>query len=263
MPSPDVAGRLLRERALGPWSLGVVSPEGPRPLGSRTRGRSRPREAARRPERAARGRLGDRGAARAVRRVGRAGVRLPSRRLGPRPCSGADGARCLSRVMARRIAILGCGKIGEALVAGLLSSGWRTKREIVVTARRQERADELHEQHGVEAILANAEAVAGAGLVVVAVKPYGPSRALLTEIGSSLTSKQTVLCRSRHSHCHYRGTARRRACPLSGPRPTRRPPCTKASPGFVRGRMPKTSTSRWPRNASPIWAPSSACQRGT
>ena len=28
VPSPDVAGRLLRERALGPWSLGVVSPEG-------------------------------------------------------------------------------------------------------------------------------------------------------------------------------------------------------------------------------------------
>ena len=94
--------------------------------------------------------------------------------------------------MARRIAILGCGKIGEALVAGLLSSGWRKKREIVVTARRQERADELHEQHGVEATLANAEAVAGAGLVVVAVKPQD-LEALLTEIGSSLTSKQTVL----------------------------------------------------------------------
>ena len=94
--------------------------------------------------------------------------------------------------MARRVAILGCGKIGEALVAGLLSSGWRKKSEIVVTARRQERADELHERHGVEATLANAEAVARAGLVVVAVKPQD-LEALLTEIGASLTSKQTVL----------------------------------------------------------------------
>src|SRR5688572_29798523 len=94
--------------------------------------------------------------------------------------------------MARRVAILGCGKIGEALVAGLLSSGWRTQGDIVVTARRQERADELHERHGVEATLDNAEAVTGAGLVVVAVKPQD-LEALLTEIGSSLATQQTVL----------------------------------------------------------------------
>ncbi len=94
--------------------------------------------------------------------------------------------------MARRIAILGCGKIGEALVAGLLSSGWRKKSEIVVTARRQERADELHERHGVKATLANAEAVKGAGLIVLAVKPQD-LETLLSEIGPALTSKQTVL----------------------------------------------------------------------
>jgi pyrroline-5-carboxylate reductase len=94
--------------------------------------------------------------------------------------------------MARRIAILGCGKIGEALVAGLLSSGWRKKSEITVTARRQEHADELHDRHGVAATLDNADAVTGAGLVVVAVKPQD-IEALLTEIGSALTPKQTVL----------------------------------------------------------------------
>ena len=94
--------------------------------------------------------------------------------------------------MAKRVAILGCGKIGEALVAGLLSSGWRKKSEIVVTARRQERADELHERHGIEATLANAEAVTGAGLVVIAVKPQD-LEALLSEIGAALTSEQTVL----------------------------------------------------------------------
>ena len=36
----------------------------------------------------------------------------------------------------RRIAILGGGKIGESLLAGLLSSGWRKPEEIVVTGRR-------------------------------------------------------------------------------------------------------------------------------
>ena len=69
--------------------------------------------------------------------------------------------------MARRIAILGAGKIGEALLSGLLSSGWRTPGEIVVTARREERIAELTERYGVTATLANAEAVAGSELVVI------------------------------------------------------------------------------------------------
>jgi len=32
--------------------------------------------------------------------------------------------------MSRRIAILGCGKIGESLLAGLLSSEWRNPDEV-------------------------------------------------------------------------------------------------------------------------------------
>src|ERR1700730_2935472 len=94
--------------------------------------------------------------------------------------------------MARRIAILGAGKIGEALLSGLLSSGWRTPGEIVVTARREERIAELTERYGVTATLANAEAVAGSELVVIAVKPQD-IEPLLAEIGSLLSPDQTVL----------------------------------------------------------------------
>jgi pyrroline-5-carboxylate reductase len=89
----------------------------------------------------------------------------------------------------KRIAILGCGKLGESLLSGLLSSGWS---DIVVTARRQERADELAERHGVAATLSNADAVAGAGVVVLAAKPQD-LEALLDEIGPLLTTGQTVL----------------------------------------------------------------------
>ena len=39
----------------------------------------------------------------------------------------------------RRIAVLGTGRIGEALIAGLLSSGWRTVEEISASSRRPER----------------------------------------------------------------------------------------------------------------------------
>jgi pyrroline-5-carboxylate reductase len=92
----------------------------------------------------------------------------------------------------RRIAILGAGKIGESLLAGLLSSGWRKPGDIVVTGRREERVKELTERHGVEATLSNSEAVAGAGLVVIAVKPQDFD-VLLGEVGGLLTPEQTVL----------------------------------------------------------------------
>ena len=95
-------------------------------------------------------------------------------------------------VDARRVAIIGCGKIGESLLRGLLSSDWRAPGEIVVTARREERVRELAERYGVEGALSNTEAVAGASLVVVAVKPQDFD-ALLGEIGGLLTEEQTVL----------------------------------------------------------------------
>ena len=94
--------------------------------------------------------------------------------------------------MGRRIAILGAGKIGESLLSGLLSSGWRKPEEIVVTVRRQERLDELAERYGVEATLSNSDAVKDASIVVIAVKPQDFDT-LLGEIGGLLTSEQTVL----------------------------------------------------------------------
>jgi pyrroline-5-carboxylate reductase len=88
-----------------------------------------------------------------------------------------------------RIAILGGGRIGEALLSGLLSSGWS---DIVVTSRRETRVAELHERHNVEATTSNTDAVRGAAIVVVAVKPQDID-ALLDEIGPLLTTEQTVL----------------------------------------------------------------------
>ena len=92
----------------------------------------------------------------------------------------------------RRVAILGAGKIGEALLAGLLSSGWRKPGDIVVTVRREERLKELTDRHGVEGTLDNASAIADAGLIVIAVKPQDFD-VLLGEIGAVLDPAQTVL----------------------------------------------------------------------
>jgi pyrroline-5-carboxylate reductase len=92
----------------------------------------------------------------------------------------------------RRLAILGAGKIGESLIAGLLSAGWRRPEEVVATGRRPERIEELQERYGIAATVSNAEAVAGAALVVIAVKPQDFD-VLLGEIGGLLSPEQTVL----------------------------------------------------------------------
>src|SRR5262245_861953 len=94
--------------------------------------------------------------------------------------------------MTRRVAILGCGKLGESLLAGLLSADWLLPSEVIVTGRREERVAELRERYGVEATTSNAVAVSGAELVVLAVKPQD-FEALLGEVGPLLAPEQTIL----------------------------------------------------------------------
>ena len=92
----------------------------------------------------------------------------------------------------RRIAVLGAGRIGEALIAGLISSGWRAPADIIASTRRPERVTELGERYGIDVTASNVEAAAGAALVVVAVKPQDID-ALLGEIGTAITPDQIVL----------------------------------------------------------------------
>ena len=92
----------------------------------------------------------------------------------------------------RKIAILGAGRIGESLISGLLSSGWREPGEVAATARRAERVADLRERYGIDATLSNHDAAAGASLVVIAVKPQDID-GLLGEIGTLILPEQTVL----------------------------------------------------------------------
>ncbi len=58
-----------------------------------------------------------------------------------------------------RIAILGVGKIGEALLAGLSSSGWT---DIAERCGARRRIGELRERYGIEVGTSNTDAVRGA-----------------------------------------------------------------------------------------------------
>jgi pyrroline-5-carboxylate reductase len=91
-----------------------------------------------------------------------------------------------------RVCVLGAGTAGEALVAGLLSSGWAAPEDIVATVRHQERADELADRHGIETTLDNSAAVRGSKIVIIAVKPQD-IEALLGEVGGLLEPSQTVV----------------------------------------------------------------------
>lgn len=78
------------------------------------------------------------------------------------------------------------------MIAGFLSGGWREPAELVATGRREERLGELRDRFGLETTLSNEGAVAGAALVIVAVKPQD-FNVLLGEIGPVVTGEQTVL----------------------------------------------------------------------
>ncbi|GAA2063969.1 pyrroline-5-carboxylate reductase [Williamsia deligens] len=71
--------------------------------------------------------------------------------------------------MTTRVAIIGGGKIGEALLSGLVRSGHAT-RDLVVAEKHEGRAKELVDEYGVR-VTDIADAVEGAAIVVLAVKP--------------------------------------------------------------------------------------------
>lgn len=74
------------------------------------------------------------------------------------------------------IAIIGAGKMGEALTSGLLRAG-RSPSSVIVAVRRPERGAEMRSRYGVDAMTA-AEAAKVASTLVLAVKPQDMATAL-------------------------------------------------------------------------------------
>jgi pyrroline-5-carboxylate reductase len=83
-------------------------------------------------------------------------------------------------VTAPVVGLLGVGKLGEALLSGLLRSG-TPAASLLAAERHAERAAEVAQRYGVTT-LSPEEATAGADVVLLAVKPQD-MRALLADIG--------------------------------------------------------------------------------
>jgi pyrroline-5-carboxylate reductase len=88
------------------------------------------------------------------------------------------------------IAILGTGKMGEALLSGLLRAG-RPPADVAVVVRREARADELRAAYGVPVVSAE-EAAKSAATLVVAVKPQDMG-GMLDQIAGLVTTSQLVI----------------------------------------------------------------------
>jgi pyrroline-5-carboxylate reductase len=88
------------------------------------------------------------------------------------------------------VAVIGAGKIGELVLSGLLRAGWPAD-QLLATARRPARAEELRQRYGVRAV-DNPTAVAEADVLAVAVKPQDAD-ALLGEIGPKLPADKLVI----------------------------------------------------------------------
>jgi pyrroline-5-carboxylate reductase len=88
------------------------------------------------------------------------------------------------------IAILGAGKMGEALLSGLLRAG-RPPLDVAVVVRRADRGEELREAYGVPVLTAE-EAAKDASTLVIAVKPQDMAR-MLDEIAPFVSASQLVI----------------------------------------------------------------------
>ena len=81
--------------------------------------------------------------------------------------------------------------MGQILAEGLLRAGWHTD-ELILAARRAERAAEAERMTAVRCVLDAAEAASGRDVVVIAVKPKDVP-GLLGQIGDTITTDQVVV----------------------------------------------------------------------
>jgi len=92
-----------------------------------------------------------------------------------------------------RIAVLGAGNIGAALIGGILKSGVADRDHLIATDLSAERVQEVAERFGIQVTAGgNREAAASAEVVILSVKPY-TLPAVLTEIREVLRPDQILI----------------------------------------------------------------------
>jgi pyrroline-5-carboxylate reductase len=92
----------------------------------------------------------------------------------------------------KRIAVLGAGKLGEALITGMVDAGIASKKQFIATAAHRERLDQVRTKLDIETTLSNSEAVRKAHLVLVCTKPQTVEE-VLRQVRDDLTPSHLVI----------------------------------------------------------------------
>lgn len=74
-------------------------------------------------------------------------------------------------MLSQKIAFIGSGAMGEAMIASLLRGGLSNPSSLFASDTRRERVEELAQKYGVQPFTDNHAAVSGADVVVLSVKP--------------------------------------------------------------------------------------------
>ena len=98
----------------------------------------------------------------------------------------------VSPLTKRTIATVGSGVMAEAMIAGLLRGSLVEPDQIVASHPRRERRDQLAASYGIRVVTGNPDAVEGADVVLLAIKPQMLAR-VAREIGPHLRRGQLVL----------------------------------------------------------------------
>jgi pyrroline-5-carboxylate reductase len=98
----------------------------------------------------------------------------------------------MSPLAQRTIATVGSGVMAEAMIAGLLRGKLVSPDRVVASHPRAERRDQLTAEYAIRTVASNVEAVTGADVVLLAIKPQMLGR-VGREIGPHLKRGQLVL----------------------------------------------------------------------
>ena len=92
----------------------------------------------------------------------------------------------------KRIAVLGAGKLGEALITGMLDAGIVNKKQFIATAAHAERLEQLRKKLDIETTISNGEAVRKSHLVLLCLKPQTVEE-VLRQVSDDLTPDHLVI----------------------------------------------------------------------
>ena len=98
----------------------------------------------------------------------------------------------MSPLAGRTIATIGSGVMAEAIIAGLLRGQMVDAAQVIASHPRADRRDQLASAYGIRTAAANTEAIAGADVVILAIKPQMLAR-VGREIGEVLRPGQLVI----------------------------------------------------------------------